>query len=107
MLTNQILHDNFLLIHQFLYPHQPIKQWVKEDPDYIHHYHNDWNALMEILIKISLLYDSKLSQTIRYLEQAYYLESGMNTIEEFYMACVCEIKQKLSHPETNQEDRQP
>jgi len=53
------LHKNYILIHKFRYPDEPMKQWVVEDETSIGQYHNDWNELMEVVDKIeSLGYDS-------------------------------------------------
>jgi len=46
------LHNNFILLHEFQYPDEFIKQWVRDDLDYAGNYHNDWERLMNIINKI-------------------------------------------------------
>jgi hypothetical protein len=45
-------HENYILIHEFMYPDEPMKQWVREDPESTGDYHKDWNWLMPVVEKI-------------------------------------------------------
>jgi hypothetical protein len=51
-LNNIELHKNFILIHEFLYPGEPIKGWVRKDETYTGSFHNNWECLMDIVERI-------------------------------------------------------
>jgi hypothetical protein len=50
-LNNKTLHKNFILIHEFLYPGEPIKGWVRDDETYTGQYHQDWECLIDVVHK--------------------------------------------------------
>ncbi len=52
MLDETTMHTNFVLIHNFLYPQEALKTWVKEDATHTGSYHDDWNWLMPVVEKI-------------------------------------------------------
>lgn len=87
------LHDNFILIHQFLYPEDTLKEWVRNDLQYTGHYHDDWNEIMTMVIRLGSDYDWKILETLDFLERTYFPD-GLNTQEKFYLACVSEIKRR-------------
>lgn len=50
-LNNIELHKNFILIHEFLYPNEPIKGWVRNDETYTGSFHNNWEVLIDVVHK--------------------------------------------------------
>ncbi len=47
------LHDNFIVLHDFLHKDEPIKGWVRSDERYNGNYHDDYDTIMEIWGKIN------------------------------------------------------
>lgn len=51
------LHNNFILIHGFLHPEEPLKKWVQDDENYTGEYHSSWDWLMAVVEKIESIKD--------------------------------------------------
>lgn len=87
MIDTQTLHRNFIMLHKFLHPNEALKPWVEEGETYTGHYHDNWNDIMEIIIRIASLQDWTVPKIISFLEKTC-LPQPMNTLEDFYQACV-------------------
>jgi len=87
------LHQNFILIHSFLYP-EPLKKWVQDDLTYTGNYHDNWEELMILVKKIGDDYNWSIFETLKFLEETYYPEEGLSGIDSFYSACVFEIEKR-------------
>lgn len=88
--TKQELHQNFILIHKFQYPDEPIKQWVLENEDYNGNYHDNWEMLMEVVRTIASEKKMSLVDVLSYFQNEY-LDGELNTPSQLYYAVVKEI----------------
>jgi len=43
--------EDYKLVHYFIYPNEPLKQWINEKT-YINLYETDWNEIIKIANKI-------------------------------------------------------
>ena len=85
------LHDNFILIHQYLYPKETIKKWVKDDNEYNGNYHESWEELM--VIAQNLCYRKNISLVTLFNEfQKNYLGFDLHSRYHLFFSIICELK---------------
>jgi hypothetical protein len=107
--TPEELHVNFLKLHAFLHPEEPIKDWVKNDPEYHGEYHSSIDWVYPVVEKIETLSTKvkpldfiiangmvsvKVYESIAFADRYYYhsdivyAENGMDKTTAIYKACV-------------------
>jgi hypothetical protein len=63
------LHENFILIHEFFYPEEPLKQWVRDDESYTGNYHESFDSIMPVAEKcVKIAINNFLNEWIDSLE---------------------------------------
>jgi hypothetical protein len=97
------LHNNFILIHEFMHPNEPIKGWVRNDKDYTGNFHDQWDLLMDLVEKIEDIEGGKYDFSIysdptaaisdwKAQEDIIVVNDANTKIEAVYFACVEFIK---------------
>ena len=88
--TKEELHQNFILIHEYLYPTEPLKHWVRHDLNYHGNYHESWEDLMVI---VQHLCHTKEKTMIALLMefQDQYLNADLHSKYHLYYAVICQL----------------
>lgn len=73
------LHKNFILLCNFFYNSEPIKQWVLDDEDYNGGYHEDIDFLISVIRKIG---DTTGYELIMGFGDSHWNNMGENPFEE-------------------------
>lgn len=73
------LHKNFILLHDFQYGKENLKEWVKKDNSYTGIYHTDFNQLFEI---ICLIGNKTEFELVMHYNSCYWNKFGENPLSE-------------------------
>jgi hypothetical protein len=85
---NEQIHKQYMLILEFLYPNEPIKQWVRDDITQLGSYHNDWNSFMKLARKLKDDYDDSMEIPDYDLVFEYIAMLDLETAYQFAVKCI-------------------
>lgn len=83
--------DEYKMIHNYMHPGEPLKSWLNQE-SFFNTYLLDWNALINVITKISNKKHWTLSATIEWLSDTYTVD-GIDNIKEMYETVVDYLKE--------------